>query len=896
MIGKTLGHYQITEKLGAGGMGVVYKARDLHLDRFVALKILPPEKVIDPDRKRRFVQEAKAASALNHPNIIHVYDIDQSEGTDYIAMEYVAGKTLDQRIGHRGLGPSDALKYAVQIADALAKAHSAGIVHRDVKPTNIMVNEDGVVKVLDFGLAKLTEWVQSDQFASTATMDEEGRPITEQGVIVGTVSYMSPEQAEGKKVDARSDIFSLGSVLYEMVTGQKAFQGTSKLSTLSAILHQEPKPVSGITPAIPADLERVINRCLRKDPAKRLQHMDDVKLTLDELRGDSDSGKLTAGAPERRRDRSYLWLSMILAAGALLAVAAWLWLGRSRPAAEEATIMPIPLTAYPGTETYPSFSPDGTQVAYQGCPEGWAPGRNCDIYVKQIGLEEPPFRLTDTPEQEYCPAWSPDGMFIAFLRQLSIGKLALIRIPQRGGLERVIAELNISIPSYLGLYGPSLAWTPDSKWIVAPDPQAGGLGWSLQLISIETGEKRNLTSAPKAEGGDTTPAFSPDGRILAFARMPKEYFSELWLLHLAEGYVPQGEPQRVASANPHNLGVAWTPDGSEIVFSSSSVASLEPANFGLWRVATSKPTGPRRLPFAEDNARAPAISRLGHRLAYSVERTDLNIWRVDLQGPDRKPGVPSKFISSTRVDGYPSFSPDGEKIAFYSTRSGSDRIWICDSDGSNPIPLSPGGTRPKWSPDHKSIAFDMNVGGNWDVYVIASDGGLPRRLTTDPAVDNWPSWSQDSQAVYFKSGRGGTWQIWKVPVGGGGAVQITRDPDGADLPRESPDGKFVYYHKGLLGPNTVCRLPVQGGEAAKLLDGVGSWTVGRDGVYFFTEPDEKGRTDLSIYEFATSKIRKIVTIERPVRFSIAASPDGRSILYTQVDESGSDLMLVENFR
>src|SRR5512136_1893954 len=301
MIGKTLDHYQITEKLGEGGMGVVYKARDTHLDRFVAIKVLPAEKVADPDRKRRFVQEAKAASAINHPSIVHVYDIDQSDGTDYIAMEYVEGKTLDQRIGRHGLGLSDALKYAVQIADALAKAHSAGIVHRDLKPTNIMVNEDGVVKVLDFGLAKLTEQIQDDESASTATVDGEGKPITEEGVIVGTVAYMSPEQAEGKKVDARSDIFSLGSVLYEMVTGQKAFQGASKMSTLSAILHQEPKPVSGITPAIPADLEKLINRCLRKDPQRRWQAMADLKVSLDELKEDSDSGRLQAAPVETRQ-------------------------------------------------------------------------------------------------------------------------------------------------------------------------------------------------------------------------------------------------------------------------------------------------------------------------------------------------------------------------------------------------------------------------------------------------------------------------------------------------------------------------------------------------------------------------------------------------------------------
>ena len=424
MIGKTLGHYKVTERIGAGGMGVVYKARDTHLDRFAALKVLPPEKVADPERKRRFVQEAKAASALNHPNIVHVYDIDQSDGTDFIAMEYVDGKTLDQRIGHRGMLLNDALKYAVQIADALAKAHSAGIVHRDLKPTNIMVNEDGVVKVLDFGLAKLTEQVQGDESASTATVDSGGRPITEEGAIVGTVAYMSPEQAEGKKVDARSDIFSLGSVLYEIVTGQKAFQGTSKMSTLSAILHQEPKPASGITPAIPAELERLINRCLRKDPAKRFQHMDDVKVALDELKEDSDSGRLQA-APARGTQLTPVWLGVGAVAVVVLVAAGWYWLSRQHPGEPEAQLTAVPLTSYPGYETNPSFSPDGSQVAFAWNGEKQ---ENSDIYVKQIGVE-PPFRLTTDPAVDARPAWSPDGRTIAFLRNLSQDKTAIMLIP-----------------------------------------------------------------------------------------------------------------------------------------------------------------------------------------------------------------------------------------------------------------------------------------------------------------------------------------------------------------------------------------------------------------------------------------------------------------------------------
>ena len=241
MIGETLGHYRIDAKLGEGGMGVVYRAFDTHLDRAVAIKVLRPDATASPDRKRRFVQEAKSASALNHPGIVHIYDIDRANlpdgPIDFIAMEFVPGKTLDQCIGTSGLSLNDALKYAIQIADALARAHAAGIVHRDLKPANIIVADDGRVKLLDFGLAKLTEVIDGDPEGATATAALEA-PRTEEGSILGTVAYMSPEQAEGRKVDGRSDIFSFGSVLYEMVTGRRAFEGANRISTLAAILHK----------------------------------------------------------------------------------------------------------------------------------------------------------------------------------------------------------------------------------------------------------------------------------------------------------------------------------------------------------------------------------------------------------------------------------------------------------------------------------------------------------------------------------------------------------------------------------------------------------------------------------------------------------------------------------
>jgi predicted Ser/Thr protein kinase len=322
MVGKTVSHYRILEKLGGGGMGVVYKAEDTKLGRMVALKVLPPERVADPSRRRRFIQEARAASALNHPNIITIYDIDEADGVHFIAMEYVQGKTLDRLIARHGLRVSEALKYAVQMAAALAKAHSAGIVHRDLKPTNVMVTDDGLVKVLDFGLAKLTEAAPTSEAETVATVG----PATEEGTIVGTVGYMSPEQAEGKSVDARSDIFSFGSVLYEMLTGQRAFQGETKASTIAAILREEPKPLSQVAEGLPHEVERLVKRCLRKDREHRFQTMADLKVALEELKEESDSGELAeavgAGLARPREARAFPYKRAVLAAIVVLAGAA----------------------------------------------------------------------------------------------------------------------------------------------------------------------------------------------------------------------------------------------------------------------------------------------------------------------------------------------------------------------------------------------------------------------------------------------------------------------------------------------------------------------------------------------------------------------------------------------
>jgi eukaryotic-like serine/threonine-protein kinase len=870
-VGRSLLHYRITEKIGEGGMGLVYKARDTHLDRTVAIKVLPEEAVADPERKRRFIQEAKAASALNHPNIIDIHDINTDAGVDFIVMEHVAGKTLDQRIGRKGLRIGEALKYAVQISDALAAAHAAGIVHRDLKPSNIMVTETGLVKVLDFGLAKLTQPAQGEASGTVSSVES----LTGEGRIMGTVAYMSPEQAEGKAVDVRSDIFSFGSLLCEMLTGKQAFQGDSTLSTLSAIIEKDPPPLSADIPPL---LERIVTRCLRKDPARRFQAMADLKVELEELKEAAESGRLQVIHAVVKRV-SPVRLAVVAFVVIALIGAGWYWRGRQRSTEPEAVLTPVPLTSYPGLEWFPSLSPDGTQVAFEWCPEG--PGRNCDIYIKQIGVE-PPSRVTSNPAEDCCPAWSPDGNFIAFLRELSPTRAALLIMPQRGGQELGLGETDLTHSD-----GPYLAWTPDSKWIVFPDQTGPG----LYILSVQTGEKRRLT-----ERADNHPAFSPDGRTLAFTHGG----TDIYLLRLAGGYVPQGAPERIASVGDTWVGLTWTPDGREIVFTQGTWMSSE-----LWRMAASASATPRKLPFASENCCYPSVSRHGNRLAYAVRRYDSNIWRVDL-APGLNSGAPVKLISSTRQDTCPAYSPDGSKIAFFSDRSGEYELWVCNSDGSNPVQLTSCGgvdNGPRWSPDGRSIVFTIYDGRYQSLYVISANGGIPRRVTSDPAVeDKWPSWSQDSQTIYFDSWRDGANQIWKVPSAGGRAVQITPGGVRRSGPQESPDGKFVYYMKYNAAHgayDSVWRMPVGGGEEIRVIDSVhpdGFYRVREAGIYFFTPVDERGRSDICLYEFATGKTKRILAIEGRSSYYIEASADARSILYSNYDQAGSDLMLIENFR
>jgi serine/threonine protein kinase/Tol biopolymer transport system component len=916
LTGRMLSHYEVLEKIGAGGMGVVYKARDTHLDRFVALKVLPPDRLADAGRRRRFVQEARAASALAHPNIVTIYDVDTAEDVTFIAMELVRGKALDSLISARGPLLGDALKYGVQIADAMSAAHAAGVVHRDLKPSNIMVTDSATVKVLDFGLAKLLD-VEGDD-------GERGnRPDTQEGVIVGTAAYMSPEQAEGKEVDGRSDIFSFGSVLYEMTTGQRAFSRPSNASTLAAILRDEPTPVTEVALDTPRDLERVISRCLRKDPTRRFQNMADLNAALQELKREWESGPLAAAAP-RRRFRRWPWA----AATCLFAgVAVWgMWFAR-RPSTRADTTVTA-LTALPGFQTAPALSPDGNQVTFVS--EGHEQD-NSDVYVQLVG-EAVPRRLTTSPEREYNPVWSPDALYIAFLRQTGQG-VEIIVVPSSGGSEKKMHVVPGEGGGVIAKQLCGISWSPNGKYLTFVDRESAVGPGRIFLLDLKTRARRKLTYPPPgSEDGLST--FSPDGRTLAFARRPRGFpLSDIWVLPLSEEGEPRSEPRQLTADNTFIWGLDWTPDGREIVFASSRRGT-----YALWRVPAAG-GAPQRLAVAGSDALWPSVSRDGNRLVYSYGTAEPHVWRAAAPGGGEA-GPPKPITHSPQLDQSPAYSPDGQRIAWASMHSGTHQIWVAASDGSQPTQLTdvgtPGADLPLWSPDGKRIAFRAFSPGPPRTYVLELEHGVSRRLATGDFGEYPLGWSRDGLWLYFGSNRGQGEALWKARASGGGAPVLvapnawspleSRDgrhvycvgnggpllkvpadegdrsvlaEDAVDVAAESPDTRFVYY---VSREAALRRVPATGGDAVTLLKAGRRtvWTASRKGLYAL-DPDAEGGPALEFVPFAGLRPQTTRLPGRPEGYAepvpaVSASPDGRWLVYPYRDRTEAQLMLVDNMR
>ena len=900
MIGRQLSHYEILERIGEGGMGVVYKAHDTHLDRLVAIKILPADKVNNPDRRRRFVQEAKAASALNHPSIVTIHDIAEHDGVDFIAMELVAGRTLDQIVPRGGLRLRSVLDYGMQIADALAAAHAGGIVHRDLKPSNVMVTDHGQVKLLDFGLAKLIERGALPAEARTATSPPA---LTIDGAIVGTIAYMAPEQAEGKSTDPRVDIFSFGAVLYEMVTGERAFHGDSPLSTLTAVLREEPKPIGHSAEGPTRDLERIITRCLRKDPDRRWQSMADVRVALRELKEESDSGApAIAAAAQVRASRSRRIL--LTAAGAVLllvavAFGARPWLNRSPRPISSRPEPSVPLTTYHGREQQPTLSPDGNSVAFTWNGEA---EDNWDIWITLIGGGSP-LRLTNDPALDLGPAWSPDGRSIAFVRVRGDQQTVLV-IPALGGPEREVLEVKTRV---LG-YGQYLSWSADSRRVVLATSTQTDARESLIAVEVATGETRPILTA--ASASYMMPAVSPDGRSLAFVRRTGALAGQLYVQRISEGLTPVGNPQLLDGQGRLYYGLTWTADGSAVIASWGNTGDI-----GVWKVPLEHPDRPERISPPGEDWRQPSMSQRQDRLAAARATWDENMWRADLPGPGQPAGTPISLTGSTRSELNAQFSPDGTRIAFESFRSGTQEVLVADADGRNARQLTTfngalGGT-PAWSPDGQSIAFDMrNADGNRDVFVAPVRGGATVRLTTDPADDIVPSWSHDGHWIYFESTRTGRAEIWRLPARGGQPIQITRG--GATYAKESVDGRYLYYSKVENGLRSLRRIETSGGEDVEVIAQIahyGNFAIVREGVYYEASPPAgeiglrslfagfgRGAT-IDFLSFAPGgKITTVLKLTEYAGHGLDVSPDGRTLLFGQMDGFSEDLLLVENVR
>ena len=873
-----ISHYRLLSRLGAGGMGEVYLAEDTKLSRKVAIKVLPENSMSDQQAKKRLVREAQAAATLEHTNICATYEIGEHDGRCFIVMQYLEGETLAERIRRNPIAVSELLDISIQIADALAEAHSRGIIHRDIKPANVMLTARGQVKVMDFGLAKvLSASAGLESAAETQSL------LTEPGMIVGTVPYMSPEQVAGKAVTPVSDIFSLGAVLYEMATGRRTFRGDSQMAILAAILNQDPEPLPA---RLPSDLAKVILRCLRKDPARRFQTMADLKVALEDLREESSA---RSRKPLFMTQRRWVWLATLLALLAIGLLAVFV-LKESRTGSAE-PLRAVALTTLSGVERSPSLSPDGNYVVFSWTGPG---PDNQDIYVQQIGSGSPVQRTTDTSD-DYNPVWSPNGKWVAFLRSQPTAPTGLrtreLRImPPLSGPERKLAEIRSQDFFPVAAY---IAWSADSKSVVVTDSPGEGQPDALFVVSVETGEKRQLTNAEPPVLADISPAISPDGRSIIFLRRTLWAAGELQLLSLGAELTAAGEPRRLT---PVELGAdfpAWMPEGKEVVFT---------AKGGLWRMAVIGGGTPTRIPFVGEDALTPAISRPADgkppRLVYVRSFNDDNFWRIETSAV----GAPTTFlpvmaISSTKREYHCKFSPDGSKVVFSSNRSGDQEIWVSDPNGSNAVQLTNlhalDANCPSWSPDGQLIVFSATVDREFEVFTIPAAGGKPRRVTSNPSIDLACSFSRDGKWIYFNSTRSGDYRVWKVPVDGGDEVLVTPNQGGQAF--ESSDGKYLYYLSTSIN-SPLWRIPLSGGAAMKVLDGV-TWfnlCLVERGASYIDQLD--GDRRLRFLNFATDKPTTVAHNLGEVRSGLAVSPDGKTILFARTDSSVDDLMIVENFK
>lgn len=861
---QTLGHYRIVSRLGAGGMGEVFLARDTRLNRQVAIKMLLPALAAGEQQLKRFLQEAKVTSSLNHPNIGHLYEIGEENGSHFLVLEYVDGPTVGARLAAGPFPLPELLELAVQAADALADAHANGVLHRDIKPDNLMIDRRGQLKVLDFGLANIAAKASAD------TAETRSLAITNPGVVMGTPLYMSPEQSLGRPLDARSDLFSLGVVLYQMATAALPFAGDSGPALTDAILHHSPTPPIRINPRIPPDLDRIILRSIEKDPALRYQSASDLRADLKRLKRDSESGQHPQPPAQPAPLRRIWWAAAALAAAAVAAFMAFR--PHSAPPVDPAAEMTIrPILNSQTSEITPSLSPDGKTIAYAWNGED---GRNFDIYIKRIDAGNP-LRLTNTPERENWPSWSPDGEQVAFVRW-SEQKWQLFSVPALGGAERLLAEQPVR--SSEGLFSSAYTWHPDGKRIVYSS-NGGAEPVGLLLLDLESGTRTRLTNPPPGILAELSPAFLSGGAQLAFLRYRSSVSGSVEVLTLSDNSL------RSYSVESTLVRLTAHPVQNELYVTGNDVTQRLSLDTGVL-------DAPLRL---SGNAVFPSFSSDGRRMVYQQITGDANIWHATLDRPGHA-ASPTVWIASTSFDNDPRYLANGTQLLFGSTRSGKMAPWLSDRQGRNPQMVRINGPyygSPSPSPDGTRIVYDARIAGFAQILLVPTAGGTPKQLTSDKFENIVPSWSHDGQWVYYCSNRSGRQEIWRISPSGGPSEQVTRN--GGFDSQETLDGKYLYFSRSRVIPSVLRRTP--DGQEEMLVPSVGGrpWIAGADGIYFLAPT----RNQIMYFDLATKKTKPLLPLTRGnpgSQRSLALSPDGRDLLWVQSDSFSSDITLVENFR
>ena len=813
--GMRLGPYEILAAIGAGGMGEVYRARDTRLDRLVAIKVLPVHLAGDPALRARFEREARAVSSLNHPHICSLYDIGHQDGIDFLVLEHLEGETLDARLARGPLPVAEAIEVAGQIASALDAAHEKGILHRDLKPANVMFTPARQAKVLDFGLARSVS--RSDgpgrSDAPTATGD-----LTRAGGVMGTAPYMSPEQARGGPVDRRTDVWSFGCVLYEMLTGRRAFQGESVSDTLAAVLKEDPR-WDVLPAATPAPLRRLLARCLDKDPRRRLRDVGDAQLDLEEAEADrSDAPAAGRPAAPKRWSATVAWC--VASAAVLVAIGA-LVMSRVGGPASRAPMRFSVVTNFSGVEAGPSLSSDGRSVAFVSNRDGqW------DIYVGLV-TGGSLIRVTNDPNVETLPRWSPDGTHLLFARLNELGLSDVWVVPALGGVARRIVQ-----------NGLDPTWSPDGRAIAYA---SGGTLWMCEA----SGANPRAVTVPELAIAHYQPAFSHDGRSLAFVRRRDGPYSEL-----AVADVRSGVTKALTSDNALALSPVWSPDDRFIYFTSSRGGTLN-----IWKTPVASGE-PEQITAGRGDDTDIDLSADGRRLVFSTCRANVDLAEV---GIDTTPGRRLKWLTSDAARGElaPRYSPDGRRIAYFSNREGAETesIWVMDADG-----------------------------------------GHASSVVVDSRVNAFPRWTADGQALLFMSRTPGVPQIApevrRIPLAGGAAEALPMKAWGPDWGDVSADGRLVYRISPgageLYDPRTNQRQPVPG------MPGGPFWSRDGQSFAFIVRPDPGALSDAGLWIQGPDGARRRIFQGWVVSFAWVGSseilvlegkPDLKAVLW-RVDADG----------